>query len=66
MSRQHAWQRKRVSEGKCRTCGGTRTHYASVCDTCQEKERERGQRRTGSSPWRPGGPGRPPKTEAAA
>ena len=49
------------AEGKCRRCGSPREASDLHCDVCLVKERERARARTGSKPWRPGGPGRPPK-----
>jgi len=41
-SRQREWQRKRIADGKCQTCGkprGLRSSY--LCDDCRDKENVR-------------------------
>lgn len=59
-SRQARWQAARVAEGRCAQCGARRRHYPRLCDPCAMAVRRRNRERAGNSPWRPGGPGRPP------
>ena len=59
-SRQARWQAARVAEGCCAQCGKRRRHYPRLCDVCAMAVRRRNRERAGNSPWRPGGPGRPP------
>jgi hypothetical protein len=47
--------------GLCRRCPNKRGAGAILCDRCMDLERERRRKATGSKPWKPGGPGRPPK-----
>jgi hypothetical protein len=61
VSRQREWQVKRVSEGKCGTCGNPRNLYAYACDECQADVRRRVRANSGLKPWRKGKRGRPPK-----
>ena len=61
VSRQLVYQQRRLEEGACRQCGQDRDDDTVMCDRCLVLNRERMRERTGSQPWRPGGPGRPPK-----
>lgn len=61
IKRQHRWQAKRISAGKCGQCGKPRNLYALLCDECAEKVRIANRHRSGSKPWKNGGRGRPPR-----
>lgn len=54
-------QRIRKERGLCRSCPNELNLYAWECDACAIKHQERMRKLTGCKPWRPGGPGRPPK-----
>lgn len=41
VSRQRKWQRARVADGKCMSCGVLRNRYATLCDACQGKVRNK-------------------------
>jgi hypothetical protein len=60
-SRQRRWQLARIAAGRCGVCGQRRRPYASFCDVCMLRQRQRQRERCGHSRWRPGGPGRPPR-----
>jgi len=59
-SRQRAWQKARILEGRCARCGEPRHLYAIVCDLCHDRMARRRHGKTGSHSWVPGGAGRPP------
>ena len=40
VSRQRAWQQRKLAEGKCQRCGRKRRSYKWRCDACQKKVRE--------------------------
>lgn len=61
-SRQRAWQKKMVAEGRCDQCGKLRKHYPQRCDDCQKIAIVLKRAKRGSKPWELGKPGRPPKT----
>jgi hypothetical protein len=61
VSRQRITQVMKIQRGECAHCPRRRTTYALVCDACMAKRRVRDG---GGKPWRPGGPGRPPKVVA--
>jgi hypothetical protein len=62
MSRQADWQRKKIAAGLCGNCGKQPLGaHGRRCEACQDKHRLR----SGSKPWRLGGPGRPPKSAMA-
>lgn len=56
-------RRQRIREmGYCILCQVRKsTHYHQVCNPCHIKNMLRKRRKYGNNPWRPGGPGRPPK-----
>lgn len=58
--KQYAWSLRMIAEGRCRTCGKPREHYAQQCDSCRIRERDR-QRAPGGKSWQPGMSGKPPK-----
>ncbi len=62
---QRTTEQQRVAAGLCGRCGKPRD-CASVryCEACAKGLQVRMRARTGSKPWRPGGPGRPPKVRA--
>lgn len=63
MSRQSEWMAARVAAGKCKFCGKPRGDSPSkvLCRPCSKQSRNYVRRKAGCKPWRPGGPGRPPK-----
>ena len=62
ISRQLAWQRRKIAQGLCMTCGKGKIGGNSprICDACHEKRLDIEQHVFHCKPWRPGGPGRPP------
>lgn len=55
----------RVDAGLCGRCGKKRDCASKrYCEACAKQYQMRMRARTGSKPWRPGGPGRPPKVRA--
>ena len=55
-----AWRMRQASAGRCPKCGRSDDGGGALCRGCRKKNRELNRRKTGSSPWRPGGRGRPP------
>lgn len=63
MTPQARWQSKKMAAGECAACGLPRGDSLSDrhCAVCHGKATERKRAAGGFKPWRPGGPGRPPK-----
>lgn len=60
-SRQRAYQQRRKAAGCCILCPLPRDAGSQwYCRTHKIAHRERQRARSGSQPWRPGKPGRPP------
>lgn len=59
LSRKKVNRAKRSSEGKCLDCGGIKSVYESLCNSCQLKHRELERRLGQHDKWEPGmrGPG---------
>lgn len=53
------YERKR-SRGECLWCSAPAEVPSPLCPECRLKNRKQNRKRTGSSPWRPGGRGRTP------
>lgn len=62
-TRQQEWQEAQVKAGNCRRCGEKRKHYAQHCDRCQVALGVSRRRKAGTTAWRKGGRGRPPKVQ---
>lgn len=59
-----AWQQRMTAAGRCRTCGRSNPVPAfKRCPACRRRDRVYQRLRRGWNEWRPGGPGRPPKTD---
>ena len=66
ISPQRRYQLARKSEGKCGQCGIAAILGYTRCPNCHESDLRRHRERGGKfgqklNPWKPGGPGRPPK-----
>lgn len=62
---QRTREQRRVADGLCGRCGKPRDCESKrYCERCAKDLQVRMRERTGSKPWRPGGPGRPPKVRA--
>lgn len=62
---QRTRDQRRVAAGLCGRCGKARDGASTRhCDACAKGLQLRMRAKTGSKPWRPGGPGRPPKVRA--
>jgi hypothetical protein len=59
-SRQRAWQKKMVSQGRCMICGKSQGHVSGLCALHYRKHLIRMRRMKGCEPWIPGRRGRPP------
>jgi hypothetical protein len=59
VSRQAKWQRRKLANGQCITCGRPReVPSSSLCAQCRERVRVRARARRGYHPRVPGGRGR--------
>ena len=60
-SRQRAYQVRQVAAGLCRLCANPHEPGGPHCTRHREAATRRVRKKNGNKPWRPGGPGRPPK-----
>ncbi len=66
-SKQRKWQEMKVRSGLCKTCGAEPLVEGSEYGAnCLERRRVQDRRRKGVKAWKPGKPGRPPKSSAMA
>ncbi len=59
-SRQRAWQKKMVAQGRCMKCGKPQGRHSGLCALHYRKHLIQMRRMTGSEPWIPGRKGRTP------
>jgi len=59
-TRQLEYQKKKVKEGLCRSCGVNPLLGATFCADCLDKATARQRESKGFNPWKPGSRGRPP------
>lgn len=55
-------RQKHIEAGLCADCGRRRVSYAYRCDPCQLAIQAWNRKQKGHSEWKPGSPGRPPRT----
>lgn len=60
VSRQRRYQLRHAARGLCMLCPLPVKHSRQYCARHAEADRIARRRRSGSQPWRPGKPGRPP------
>ena len=65
VSHQRKSQLRAVKAGRCSNCFKGPLETANHCRQCAERNRRLARRLTGSKPWKPGGPGRPPLRKEA-
>lgn len=63
VSRQRAYQLRRIADGLCAQCGKRPLFSSYACKKCQVAMRKAKRNAKGCKPWKAGGRGRPPIEE---